>query len=1294
MTPLRALIVTMGLLAASSLGASAATSRASGLDRAVGSAPLAATPWSSDISANTEWTAANSPYLVTSSITVHSGSTLTVDPGVVVEFAGDTGLTIDGTLKAVGTAASPIQFVPATAGKVNFWNGLFLVGTPAAPNNGSVLSYVTIAGGGRNTGSDLVLDHAHVAIDHATFADSGTEGIRGLQGGFADVSTATFTNNGGAALWFRDPTYDPMLSSLRATGNGTNAIVLDAYYASTPSIAGAQEWEAAGLPYQINGSLTFATGSHLTVDPGVTVQFAQYTGLTLGGPLTAIGTATAPISFVPLPTAPPPQVDWWNGLGFLGTAAAPNTGSVLRYVTVAGGGQDAGADIVLNETHVAIDHSTFKDSGVEAIRGLSGGYADIRDSTFSNNAGAAIWLRDPTPDSTLSNLTASGNGDNAIVLDASDAPAIPIVGSHEWTAAGMPYEIAGTLDFGGQLIVDPGVTVQFRPGTWLTMGGRLVAEGSADQPIVFQGIAAHPQEWGGISLHGQAGAPNDGSSLSYVTISGANGSAGAGDLNLTFASAKVSHSVLTNSRGDGVHVVDGATSSVIQASQITGNSGFGIRNDVPDKLHVLAAANWWGDPSGPSSAPPPAPCAPTGSGDEITTGVDYQPFLTSASGAPTGPVATNIDQVTITPAAWFSPPDGVTRDYLTITVRDGAGHPLANQRVHVTTDLGTAVDGGVTGPTGQTNAYLTSDTAGDAHVTVHYQPDSSRPCAEATTPSTTITFQPVDDGGGLVEKAPAPYASEDILVPSVAMRGVTVNVGARIRNPSATNPLSVTMVAQYAQSGIGLVFGPVGQTTQVIPPGGQADVTVPWTPLVAGHFCFQVHVVARETATSSLAAQALKQYEWQGQRNVDVQPAALAPREQKDLIQKAALQSDRIEDASFVVGALTSPEGIPTGLVQSSLFDNILSFIHEAGGAVSCGMRGGANCGGWSGPHFGIGTGLPGGSLVDDPPRSDYKIIATLDHLSYPTVSTANQIPAARAQALNDLMAASVDLTVKLRAAVLSYDRYAGAAAASDVSWASQQTAAYLYYKQQAGLAMIATADKLDALQQELKGEGFTDLVVAPTALVAYQQRLQSQGFSTDELTAARDLGYTDDIIEGIRQNILAEDPSVKSGGQFALWTDYAAALRAAGLAISAPPPTFSDYAHASSAALRAQATSDNLVQSYANATTVQVGNPLSQTATIDLHARRLDLPADWMVSVSPSSVTLAPGGQATVAVTVQPGLSGVQDTEPRVAVEGYANGQLLGGVVVGVALPQWRFFDGRLRVYLPAVFEVATAGR
>ncbi|MDP2935063.1 MAG: NosD domain-containing protein, partial [Dehalococcoidia bacterium] len=62
------------------------------------------------ISSDTTWTRANSPYIVTGSILVSQGVTLTVAPGVTVKFDGNYNLRVDGTLRAIGTTYNGILF--------------------------------------------------------------------------------------------------------------------------------------------------------------------------------------------------------------------------------------------------------------------------------------------------------------------------------------------------------------------------------------------------------------------------------------------------------------------------------------------------------------------------------------------------------------------------------------------------------------------------------------------------------------------------------------------------------------------------------------------------------------------------------------------------------------------------------------------------------------------------------------------------------------------------------------------------------------------------------------------------------------------------------------------------------------------------------------------------------------------------------------------------------------------------------------------------------------------------------
>ena len=70
----------------------------------------AATTVSSNITTNTTWNIAGSPYVITKNISVNDGATLTLEPGTIVKFKSGKILTVYGGLISNGALGQEIFF--------------------------------------------------------------------------------------------------------------------------------------------------------------------------------------------------------------------------------------------------------------------------------------------------------------------------------------------------------------------------------------------------------------------------------------------------------------------------------------------------------------------------------------------------------------------------------------------------------------------------------------------------------------------------------------------------------------------------------------------------------------------------------------------------------------------------------------------------------------------------------------------------------------------------------------------------------------------------------------------------------------------------------------------------------------------------------------------------------------------------------------------------------------------------------------------------------------------------------
>ncbi len=1022
----------------------------------------------------------------------------------------------------------------------------------------------------------------------------------------------------------------------------TQAVVQSTSVCGT--IATNSTWLLSNSPYLVcNTGITVSADAALTIEPGVEVQVAPDGRINVQGALIAAGTATQPITI----TGVSKSAGSWQGLNVSGSSTATATAQ-LNHVVLEYGGIDNsyGGQVYAETAWVTITNSVVRNGIRAGLFGWSKGRILASDTRFENNAGAAISLIYVADyDLTMPNLVAIGNGLNAIQINSTNY----IKGNHTWNNAGIPFVLdapVGNLA-GDVWTIAPGSELQFTETGWLNIGGTLHAVGLPGQPITFTGTLKTPGAWRGITVSGTA-QQRAKANLDYATIEYAGLSNG--NIYLSSGNVHINHSIIRHSAGDGVTVFSNSPGNVIQNSQIISNAGFGIKTTDPTRL-VLAPNNWWGHPSGPTSE---AGCG-TGSGSRISAGVIFQPVRSDLLTIPPPLALSDARILSVTARRWFVPADGQSRAYFDITLRDGNGAAISGRKVRLLSNVGNVTDGGITDINGKTLGYVVATQVGDAEI---YAALDNTGCQPATTPYSKITFTQPLSLLDLSPESPAPYLDTSLdVTPMPIVQGVTTTLRATFTNP-LTQPVTIDVSFEFVQSSIGLAFGPLATVTgKVIPAKGTLTVATEWVPTVSGHICVQAQY-SIVGVLIDLQGRQVRQSQAAGfkQKNLNVYQGGKMPPSDKDSLNKA--------DKAF----------------------NLVNKIPGGGTPIHKAM-----VGGWWNAVKNKVTQMSK-DLGGDPPRQDFQILTPPQRPPVSLVQPDTQISAARAAAINAVTDSLADVIANGQAAVIALDRAGGASEAGDLQWASLQTGAQIEYQRLLGAALITTALRIDALVQVAASEGVTTELLTAGEILAYQQALTTTGFSAEEIAGYRLFGMSDAEIEAEKQAILALKPAEAALDLVQSLKDWANAYRELGDALLHPrvfEPSFSVSGGgglAQSSQIAAPDTGNTMAQVYGTTGTFVLGNPLSQTATIELRQRLLGMPADWLVTITPDQITLTAGAQTTVTVTIVPGVPVPQGSNARLAIEGYANNQLLGGVVMDVLVPAYVFFDGKQRVYLPSV--------
>ncbi len=480
---------------------------------------------SGSIGADVTLMAIDSPHVLINDVQIENGATVTLEPGAVVMFAGNTNLRIDigansaGALLANGGelgVGDQIVFTrfqdiggPAPSGH---YRGLRFGANMIAAT--TMLRNVVVEFGGRrntdtNRGAVEVLSGSAPNISGSLIRESLNYGLFAQSGAGSDAtnwfSDNQLTANARSPISMGADDVSTLGTNLALTGNGQDRIFVRGSLVSRA----AADWANHGVPFYLSNGMFVRGGSTMSIAPGSEMRFAPGTALRVStnaeeATLVASGTPGAPIRMVA-------DSGTWNGV-FL--ANLIQVGTVLRNVRV----EDVSATVngglrVANPGNpgdrIAIIESCLVQSSEAGSVGVY----------LSSSAGMSSFENNVLDVDGLSvNATMGGFNDVLGPSNTYEAPlrvrggaitGVDMVWNKPLAsdASTQPIRPAGSLTvMGGSLTIEAGGHIEMPLNGQLTMtDSRLVIDGTASEPVVFEPVAGAAY-WSRIRLRGSGSA--------------------------------------------------------------------------------------------------------------------------------------------------------------------------------------------------------------------------------------------------------------------------------------------------------------------------------------------------------------------------------------------------------------------------------------------------------------------------------------------------------------------------------------------------------------------------------------------------------------------------------------------------------------------------------------------------------------------------------------------------------------------------------------------------------------------
>lgn len=576
---------------------------------------------------------------------------------------------------------------------------------------------------------------------------------------------------GGGTAWAGGPWF------VSTTGNDGN----DCLSVGTACLTIQAAVTAASSGDTINVAAGTYDVSQIIINKGLTIQGAGASVTTIDGGDTVVAPSPGTLFIQDTDTSSPVMID-----GFTFINPSNNTG-IGEIVSIAASSNDA---------PITISNNHFIGESVDNVSSL-----------FDN----AIWIYWPELTGTINVTDNEFDHQWQPILVELPNPGVTITGNnfHDLFTSGVnPPQALSLWAYGGLDVTNPitinnntfsafdGWSIVLRGGgAPIVVGGTENAQFLNDVTIQNNNITADgagivlrnpAATLGDAALDGIVGATISGNTIASITSGTGTGIWLRGPNDNTDVSTGNTISGFSNGILSEQYNVAAVSSGVaVHRNSLTGNTT-AVSNQGPSTID--AACNWWGSADGPGPVGP-------GSGDPVSTNVNFTPFLSSSNLAGGCAADSGTSTVSANPPSVVA--DGTTTSTITVTLLDSGGNPVSGKTVTLAADGGSSVISAASGLSDASGVvtFTVSDTV--VEIVTYTATDTTD--SVTVTQTAAVTFTTVPSADLSITKTvvtPGPYFVSQTVTYNIAVTndGPDTATGVTVTDvlPSGTSFVSAT----------------------------------------------------------------------------------------------------------------------------------------------------------------------------------------------------------------------------------------------------------------------------------------------------------------------------------------------------------------------------------------------------------------------------------------------------------------------------------------------------------------------